>query len=421
MDQLAGQARDAGMFDIEEDAKRAGAGVVTDPYPQWAELLAKAPVHEGAIAELMGLTPGQGNMYKPGLRYFTAFSFAAVSDVFTRKDDFDSAFYHDLGGALFDSILGMDGPVHRRFRNLIQEHFQPAAAESWWRKKIVDGLVEEMVGEFEKSDGVDLNSMLFARLPWRTVTAGFGLPETEGLVFRRHIQSTSDMALTSGQRTQANIAADEILYRAIALRRAEPQDDLISRLILAELKEDDGTRPLTDAEIIGFCRLIVFAGGGTTWKQLGITLFALLNNRDQLEAVMADRSLLPNAILESARWYPNDPVFPRKAKRDTVLQGVEIPKDAVLHLCLGAANRDPVRWENPEEYDLHRKIQRSVAFGAGAHSCLGQHVAREEMLAALNVLFDRFPKIRWDSSQPPAFLTGGMLSRGPGPLYVLLR
>jgi cytochrome P450 len=340
--------------------------------------------------------------------------------VFTRKDDFDSGFYHDLGGALFDSILGMDGPPHRRFRDLIQEHFQPAAAESWWRKKIIDGLVEEMVGEFEKSEKVDLNASLFARLPWRTVTAGFGLPESEGLVFRRNIQATSDFSLTPEQREAANREADDILLRAVTARRAKPQDDLISRLTEARLKEDDGSRPLTDAEIIGFCRLIVFAGGGTTWKQLGITLFALLNNRDQLEAVMADRSLLPDAILESARWYPNDPVFPRKAKRDTVLQGVEVPKDAVLHLCLGAANRDPTRWENPDQFDLHRKVQRSVAFAAGAHSCLGQHVAREEMLAAFNTLFDRFPNIRWDPDQPPAFLTGGMLSRGPGPLHVLL-
>ena len=204
-------------------------------------------------------------------------------------------------------------------------------------------------------------------------------------------------------------------------RQAEPREDLISRLVEAELPEEDGsTRPLTVEEIVAFCRLIVFAGGGTTWRQLGITLFALLNHRDQLEAVMADRSLVQDAILEAARWNVNVPLFPRKAIRDTELEGVAIPKDAVMYVCIAAANRDPARWEDPDRFDLFRPLQRSAAFAAGAHSCLGQHVAREEIAVALNTLFDRFPKLRWDDSQPAAKLTGSISQRGPGPLHVLL-
>jgi len=409
------------MFDIEEDAARSGSGVVEDPYPEWAELLAQGPVHHGPIAQIMGLTPDRSNMYMPGLDYFTVFSFAGVSEAFTRKDDFDSGFYRDMG-TFTDAILGMDGPKHRSFRDLIQDYFQPASASSWWREKIIAGLVEELVSSFEKEQAVDLNSRFFARLPLRTVTAGFGLSHEEGLAFRKNILASMDHATSMEQKMAAMGAANKILEKVITERQAEPQDDMISRLVAAELEEEDGTpRRLTVEEISAFCRLIVFAGGGTTWKQLGITLFALLNNRDQLEAVMADRSLLPKAILESARWYPNDPVFPRKARHDTVLQGVEIPANAVLHLCLGSANRDPARWENPEKFDIHRPVQRSVAFAAGPHSCLGQHVAREEMLGAFNALFDRFPDIRWDPSKEPAKLSGGMISRGPGPLHVLLR
>ena len=160
--------------------------------------------------------------------------------------------------------------------------------------------------------------------------------------------------------------------------------------------------------------------GKEVGQQLGITLFALLNNRDQLEAVMADRSLLPKAILESARWYPNDPVFARMAKRDAELEGTMIPAGSILHLCLGSANRDPSRWDNPDKFDIFRPVQRSVAFAAGPHSCLGQHVAREEMLGAMNALFDRFPNIRWDPASPAPKLSGSLISRGPGPLHVLL-
>jgi cytochrome P450 len=348
-------------------------------------------------------------------------NFAGVSEAFTRKDDFDSGYYRATGTFL-DSILSMDGIKHRRFRDLIQGAFQPAAASGWWREKIVAGLVEELVDGFEGEQKVDLNSQLFARLPLRTVTAGFGLSPSEGLAFRRHVLASMAFDATLEEKGASMRAANAILEKVVRERQAEPQDDLISQLVQAELHDEDDTkRPLTVDEVVGFCRLIVFAGGGTTWKQLGITTFALLNNPEQLEAVRADRSLLPAAILESARWYPNDPVFPRQAKRDTVLQGVEIPKGAALHLCLGSANRDPSRWENPDKFDVFRPIQRSVAFAAGPHSCLGQHVAREEMLGALNALLDRFPKMRWDPSQPVPKLSGSLISRGPGPLHVLLQ
>ena len=408
------------MFDIEEDAHRSGSGVASDPYPAWAEVLSRGPVHEGPIAQFTGEESSRGNLYIPGYQYFSAFSFAGVSAGFTRPDDFNSQ-SHQVAGSFTDTILALDGLQHRQLRDVIQEHFQPAAASGWWREKIIAGLVDELVGNFANQQQVDLNAQLFARLPLRTVTEGFGLSHAEGLEFRRGILAAMNYAATPEQRLQAMSSANQILDRVIRARMDQPQDDVISRLVGAQLPEEGGgTRPLTVDEIAGFCRLIVFAGGGTTWKQLGITLFALLNNRDQLEAVMADRSLLPKAILESARWYPNDPVFARMAKRDAELEGTMIPAGSILHLCLGSANRDPARWENPDKFDIFRPVQRSVAFAAGPHSCLGQHVAREEMLGAMNALFDRFPNIRWDPSKPAPKLSGSLISRGPGPLHVLL-
>lgn len=200
-----------------------------------------------------------------------------------------------------------------------------------------------------------------------------------------------------------------------------PGDDLISRLAHAEIEEDNGTRRKLDfEEIASFCRLVVFAGGETTWRQLGIALYALLDHPEQLADVMADRSLLKNAILESTRWH-SDALFPRKVMRDTVLHGVELPAGAQLHVCIGAANRDPSRWEDPDTYNIHRPYQRSVAFGAGVHSCLGQHVARQEIAGVLNALFDRFPDIRWDPSRPKPRMTGSMAQRGLGELHVLLQ
>lgn len=411
------------MFDVEKDAARSGTGVIDDPFPVWARLLEEAPVHRGTVAECMGLPIEQQGLYIPGKEYFSVFGFGAISEVYTRKDDFGSDFYRELGVTtmLGDNLLSMDGLRHRRYRNVIQEFFQPDAAASWWRGRVIAGLVEELVGRFEKDESVDLNAQLCALLPMYTVTAAFGLSPQEGVEFRRHIQKGNDHDAAPAERMAQFDAAIAIAENVIRQRQQDPQDDMISKLAFVELEEEDGSkRRLTVREICDFCRLIVFAGGGTTWRQLGITLFCLLNDREQFEAVRSDRSLIPRAILESARWCPNDPMFPRKAIRDTRLDGVDIPEGAVLHLCLAAANRDPSRWENAGKFDVHRPVQRSLAFAAGHHSCLGQHVSREEMMTAINTLFDRFPDIRWDPSREPAKLTGGLLARGPGPMHVLL-
>jgi cytochrome P450 len=252
------------------------------------------------------------------------------------------------------------------------------------------------------------------------VTAGFGMSPSEGLAFRHHMQGVVSHTATPAEQVEHGKAANVILNDVIRARQAAPKDDIISKLAEAKLREDDGsTRALTLDEINAYCRLIVFAGGGTTWRQSGITFFALMNNPDQMDAVRQDRGLLNNAVLESTRWHTTDPLFPRKAVRDTVLQGVPVAKDTVMHLCLGAANHDPTRWENPDKFDIHRPIQRSTAFAAGAHSCLGQHVARQEILVAMNAILDRLPNIRWDTSKPPAQLMGGLIGRGPGPLHVI--
>ena len=411
------------LFNIVEEGE-AGGGTHDDPWPEWAALLAKGPVHKGSIAECMGLPVERngGGLYHPGRTYYSVFGFNAVSEVFTRKDDFWSDNYNDMGTSteFGDTILNMDGLRHRRYRDLLQPFFQPGVAETWWRGRVIDPLVAELIADLEGETGAEINSRFFARLPLHTMTGGFGLTFAEGLELRRGM-----LASLHGQTAEERIAGREgagaVLQGAIAERRENPRDDLISALAQAVIEDDDGSmRKLTADEITSYCRLIVFAGGETTWRQMGNALYALLNHPDQLAAVIADRSLLGAAVLESVRWLP-DPLFPRKVKRDTVLAGVDLPEGAHLHLCLGAANRDPARWENPDQFDIHRPFQRSVAFAAGAHSCLGQHVARQEITAALSALFDHFPGIRWDPSKPPAKLTGSLVQRGPGPLHVLLQ
>ena len=177
----------------------------------------------------------------------------------------------------------------------------------------------------------------------------------------------------------------------------------------------------TDREIVINARLVMLAGGGTSWRQFGITLWALLTHRDQLEAVRADRKLVDDAIEESVRWNPTDPVFSRLVAADTELDGLFMPAGAVLEICLGAANRDPARWDNPDLYDLHRPPQGHLGFGIGTHLCLGRDVARSEIHVGLNALLDAFPNLRLDPAAPAPYLTGGLEQRGVSAVPVLLR
>jgi len=205
----------------------------------------------------------------------------------------------------------------------------------------------------------------------------------------------------------------------VEARRESPTDDLISVLVEAEITDEDGTtHRLTDPEIYSFALLLLAAGSGTTWKQMGITLTALLQRPEILRAVTEDRSRLRPAIEESLRWVPTDPMFSRHVTRDIDFFGEHLPEGSVLHICLGAANRDPARWERPDEYDIYRPMKPSLAFGGGAHVCLGMHLARAEMLVGIGALLDRLPNLRLDpDAEPPRFI--GMYERGATAIPVL--
>jgi cytochrome P450 len=413
--------RIAQIFNVESETRQSGSQVIEDPFPALQRLLGTAPVHKGSIGELLGYGEVGSAFYLPGRVTYSAFSFAAVSRALIQNETFSSAGYDlfDQSMSLRHAILNKVGAAHRRVRGAIQPLFSPDAAGTWWHEKVIKETVETLISKIEKKRSADLFLELCARMPVHVVSAGFGIDPQEIVTFRIALLGGAGVE-SAEDRAAGQAKSHEILTRVIEARRKKPEDDIISKLVHTEITLEDGTkRLLTNEELIANCRLIVLAGGGTTWRQLGITLFALLNNPDQLEAVKADRSLLPNVILESARWHATDLVFPRLVQQDVTLEGVEVPKGALLHMCLGSANRDPARWADPEKFDIFRPVQRAVAFGAGAHSCLGQHVSRQEMVVALNTVFDRLPKLRWDTSKPPARLTGGLFARGPSALPVM--
>lgn len=390
-----------------------GGGFHGDPHARWHALRESGPVHEGIVHELTGCedTAFWHGVPEEGRRHFSCFSYDTCDEVQRNTEVFASSPQAVEGSeidirqiSIFNSMLAMDGTRHRRYRSLVQPSFVPPKAR-WWITNWIDETVHALVDGFEADGRAELNIDFCAAIPVLTITSSFGIAVDQALDVRSEFANADRMI--------------EILEPIVAARRSEPRDDLISVLVEAELAEEDGTvHRLSDPEIYSFAVLLLGAGSGTTWKQMGITLTALLSDPELLERVRADRSLLKPAIEESVRWEPTDPMFSRWTTEDTVLAGVDIPKGSVVHMCLGAANRDPARWDRPDEYDLDRPLKPSQGFGSGPHVCLGMHVARAEMHTGIGALLDRLPNLRLDPDAPAPEIIG-LYERGATEINVL--
>jgi cytochrome P450 len=211
------------------------------------------------------------------------------------------------------------------------------------------------------------------------------------------IKTRPDLAMASTE-----ILAD-LLRSVIRERRDTPGDTTIDVLIQAHL---DGEEPLTDEEILGFLRVLLPAGGETTTRNLGSLATALLTHPDQLELLCGDRQLIGTAIDEALRWESPTQFTYRIATRDVEIAGVEVPAGAGLNLCIGAANRDPAKFPDPDRFDLTRSTRGHLAFGQGVHMCIGQHLARTEVRLAADALLDRLPGLRIDPDAGPPVVRG---------------
>ena len=302
----------------------------------------------------------------------------------------------------------MVGKEHKAYRAVGQPLFLRPRVLDWWKRRWIDEAVAALLDRLEGRDAVDLNLELCARLPMYVVTRAIGLEGEDALTFRRHLTDSTFGAHAVGPQkaAQARAAVDATMNALIDDRRANGGDDVITGLLENDLKHPDGSvRKLTNAEIFSYCKLIIFAGGGTTWRQLGITLGALLSHYHFWEECRADRALLEPAIDEALRWRPTDPVFPRVVTHDVEVEGVTIPAGARVQICLGAGNRDPEVFDNPDTYDIHRRKQHHMGLGLGPHRCLGMDVAKQEMIGAISGLMDRWPNLRLDPDQPsPRFV-----------------
>ncbi len=398
---------------FEEFDAATGAGTVIDPYSKFIELMREAPVWEGKLVREFGLP----EMTIPGTehsRHFAALSYDAVSQVLLDGQTFSSRGYaNSMGLVMGHSILEMDEPEHRSYRDLLKASFTLKAMERW-RVEVVQPIVDARVDDMVGKGRAELVAELTFPFPIQVIAAMMGLPEADLPEFHRLAVELISIAVDIERGFAASQSLRDYFAGVVAQRRVEPGTDLISTLVEAEL---DGQR-LTDEEIFAFLRLLLPAGAETTYRSTSNLLTGLLHNPDQLAALRADRSLMKQAIEEGLRWEPPLTTITRTATRDAEVCGVVIPKDAQVTVCMGAANHDPSRYESPEKFDIFRKARSHMAFATGNHTCLGIHLARMESEVVLNALLDRLPNLRLDPEAEEVVITG-LMFRAPAVLPVL--
>ncbi|MDQ6697605.1 MAG: cytochrome P450, partial [Actinomycetota bacterium] len=295
----------AGNDPFEEFNRAMGAGGDATPYPGYIEARQVGPVHREVEIEQMAESP-------EGMKLFTAYSYEAVHKVLGDRA-FSSAGYVEMMGVVFGhSILEMDPPEHHAYRSILQQAFTRRAMDRW-ETELVAPLVHGMIDGFEADGHGDLVKQLLFPFPVTVIAALLGLPEADLPQFHRLAVELIGVSVDWDRAISASAALRDYLASIVADRRAHPADDMISVLACAE---HDGQQ-LTDEDIYAFVRLLLPAGAETTYRSSSNLLFGLLSHPDQLEAVRADRSLLPQAIEEGIRWEPPLLIIMRTAARDT--------------------------------------------------------------------------------------------------------
>ena len=377
-----------------------GMGVVTNPYADFVFLRAQGPV----VKTDLGF--GMSSQDLPDL--YTAASYEAVQEVLRDGVRFSSTGYAEVMGAVMGhTILEMDEPEHHAYRSLIQQAFTRKAMEAW-ESELVEPIVDDLIDRFVDDGRAELVSNLFFPFPVNVIAGLLGLPRADLPMFHRFTVELISVSIDMDTALRASQGLAEYLTPFIHERRRTPGHDMISVLANAE---HDGVR-LTDDEILAFCRLLLPAGAETTYRSSSNLTTGLLTHPEQLEAVRADRSLLPQAIEEGLRWEPPLLMIIRTATQDTEVCGVPIPKGAAVIINMGSANHDDSRWADAESFDIHREQQAHIAFASGPHMCLGMHLARMETKVVLNRLLDRLPGLRVDPDAEPPAVTG-MTFRAP--------
>ncbi len=335
-----------------------------NPYPLYAQMRAASPV-----------------FCNPDTGLWMVFDYEGAKQVLNDHDTFSSRTGHDW-------LIFHDPPRHTKLRALLSKAFTPRSVANLEPR--IRELSRELLDRAAGRAEIDLAADFSVPLPMRVIAEMIGVPQADLPRYHRWSDVILDMSYTIGERGEAARAAHEAFRAAavemndyltglLAERRAAPRDDLLTRLLHAEV---DGER-LTQPEILGFFQLFIVGGQETTTNLINNAVLCFLEHPDQLARLRAEPDLLPSAIEEVLRYRAPLQWMIRITKREAEVHGRAIPAGRGVLAVIGSANRDPRAFPDPDRFDITRAPNPHLAFSHGIHFCLGAPLARLEARIAL--------------------------------------
>ena len=308
------------------------------------------------------------------------------------------------------TLLFLDPPDHTRLRALVNKAFTARAVNALETR--IRAILASLLDAIEDPAGFDLMQAVAQPLPMIVVAEMLGVPPEDRAQFKTWSVQRARLlepTVSPREREIAQIASsgfDAYFRKIIAARRTEPRDDILSALVQAE---DQGNR-LTEREMLNMLRLLLIAGNETTTNLVGNGMLALLRHPNQLRRLREDPGLIPSAVEELMRFdSPAQATF-RRALADCEVNGFEVRKRDNVVVLVGAANRDPDAFENPDRLDVGRAKCPHLTLGRGIHHCLGAPLARLEGRIVFETLLERFPEIGLLDDRPR--FRNGVVLRG---------
>ena len=374
-------------FDPFED------GFVASPYEQYARLRTHDPVHWSPL--LQGWVLTRHDDVVAVLRDPTVsveLDNARGTDVVELQRERQSR-----SGRPSDTLVLRDDPDHNRLRKLLQQPFGPRPVEAL--RAMITDRVDRALSELAPRGAMDVIADFAYPLPVAIFNDMLGLPDEDAPRVRAWIQAVArmlDPVLDDDEYARCQALMDEMyeyLDGQVEAKRRSPADDVLTALVQAE---EDGDR-LSRNELVAQVVTLYVAGHEPTMSLIGNGLLALLRQPDQLALLRARPELLPNAVNELLRYDGPNQFVRRIATQPMRIGGRDVGVGDVLYPCVGAANRDPERWDEPDLVRIDRAdAAHHVQFGSGVHHCLGSHLARLQAEVALGALVRRLDDVALD-------------------------
>jgi cytochrome P450 len=307
------------------------------------------------------------------------------------------------------NLMGYDGEEHRIKRSLVSGAFWPRAIRNAI-EPLLRPVAEALVEEIAPLGSTDLMTSFAKRYPLRIITRMLGIPREDEDQMASWAHAMLRTLTDPGTARRANDEFTRYILPLVEKRRADPADDLLSTIVTAQVEG----KHLDDDEVYGFLRLLFPAGVDTVWLTLGSLMVAVLEHPEVHKRLLDSEEDRARAVEETLRWESATGTEGRTTIEAVVCSGVEIPAGELIWMSPAVANRDPLKFEDPNRWNLDRPSAQHVGFGLGSHVCLGAHLARAELSIGLDVLLRRLPNLRM-IERPPI---RGTTLRGPQQLHL---